>query len=50
MTIIQIAHTDVKRFDSPEHDPYDRYVIKLHTRAAACCRNTPTSCCLPTTA
>jgi hypothetical protein len=35
MTIVQIAHTDIKRFDSPEHDPYDRYVIKLHTRAAA---------------
>jgi hypothetical protein len=35
MTVIQIAHTDIKRFDSPEHDPYDRYVIKLHTRAAA---------------
>ena len=35
MTIIQIAHTDIKRFDSPEHDPYDRYVIKLHARAAA---------------
>lgn len=35
MTIIQIAHTDIKRFDSPEHDPYDRYIIKLHARAAA---------------
>ena len=35
MAVIQIAHTDIKRFDSPEHDPYDRYVIKLHTRAAA---------------
>ncbi len=35
MTIMQIAHTDIKRFDSPEHDPYDRYVIKLHARAAA---------------
>lgn len=35
MTVIQIAHTDIKRFDSPEHDPYDRYVIKLHSRAAA---------------
>ena len=35
MTIIQIAHTDIKRFDSPEHEPYDRYVIKLHSRAAA---------------
>lgn len=35
MTVIQIAHTDIKRFDSPEHDPYDRYFIKLHARAAA---------------
>jgi len=35
MSVVQIAHTDIKRFDSPEHDPYDRYVIKLHARAAA---------------
>ncbi|CAK0774734.1 Oxidoreductase [uncultured Gammaproteobacteria bacterium] len=35
MTVIQIAHSDIKRFDSPEHEPYDRYVIKLHARAAA---------------
>ena len=35
MTVIQIAHADIKRFDSPEHEPYDRYVIKLHARAAA---------------
>lgn len=35
MAIIQIAHTDIKRFDSPEHEPYDRYQIKLQTRAAA---------------
>ena len=35
MTVIQIAHTDIKRFDSPVHEPYDRYVIKLHSRAAA---------------
>lgn len=35
MAVVQIAHTDIKRFDSPEHDPYDRYVIKLHARAAA---------------
>jgi hypothetical protein len=35
MTVIEIAHTDIKRFDSPEHDPFDRYVIKLHARAAA---------------
>ena len=35
MSVVQIAHTDIKRFDSPEHDPYDRYTIKLHARAAA---------------
>ena len=35
MSVIQIAHTDIKRFDSPEHEPYDRYVIKLQPRAAA---------------
>jgi hypothetical protein len=35
MAVLQIAHTDIKRFDSPEHEPYDRYVIKLQTRASA---------------
>ena len=35
MAVIQIAHTDIKRFDSPEHEPYDRYGIKLQSRAAA---------------
>lgn len=35
MIVLQIAHTDIKRFDSPEHEPYDRYGIKLQTRAAA---------------
>jgi hypothetical protein len=35
MVVIQIAHTDIKRFDSPEHEPYDRYVIKLQARASA---------------
>jgi hypothetical protein len=35
MAIVQIAHTDIKRFDSPESEPYDRYVIKLHTKASA---------------
>lgn len=35
MAIVQIAHTQVKRFDSPETDPYDRYEIKLHAKAAA---------------
>ena len=35
MTVVQIAHTDIRRFDSPEHDPYDRYLVKLHARASA---------------
>jgi hypothetical protein len=35
MAIMQIAHTDIKRFDSPESEPYDRYVIKLHAKASA---------------
>ncbi|MBF0140229.1 MAG: ATP-binding protein [Magnetococcales bacterium] len=35
MVVIQIAHSIIKRFDSPEHEPYDRYEIKLHAKAAA---------------
>ncbi|WP_085440276.1 ATP-binding protein [Magnetofaba australis] len=35
MVVIQIAHSVIKRFDSPEHDPYDRYEIKLHAKASA---------------
>lgn len=33
MMIVQIAHCEVVRFDSPETTPYDRYQIKLHKRA-----------------
>lgn len=35
MTILLIAHCEIKRFDSPETEPYDRYQIKLHSRASA---------------
>ena len=35
MVIIQTAHAEVKRFDSPETEPYDRYQIKLHKMASA---------------
>lgn len=35
MTILLIAHCEIKRFDSPETEPYDRYQIKLHNRASA---------------
>ena len=35
MAIILIAHADIKRFDSPITEPYDRYQIKLHKLASA---------------
>jgi len=34
MTVILIAHCEVFNYKSPETEPYDRYVIKLHKRAA----------------
>jgi hypothetical protein len=35
MTIIMLAHAEIKRFDSPETEPYDRYQPKLHRSASA---------------
>lgn len=35
MTIVLIAHSEIKRYDSPDTDPYDRYGIKLHKGAFA---------------
>ncbi|MFV0623768.1 ATP-binding protein [Sphingomonas sp. ac-8] len=35
MAIIFTAHADVKRFDSPEVEPFDRYQIKLQKLASA---------------
>lgn len=34
MAVIQLAHAHVKRFDSPQTEPYDRYQIKLQKLAA----------------
>jgi hypothetical protein len=34
MGVVLIAHAQIKRFDSPLSDPYDRYQIKLHAKAA----------------
>lgn len=34
MTIIQIAHAQIKRFENPETESYDRYEIKLHKGAS----------------
>lgn len=35
MQVVLIAHSEVRRYDSPETDPYDRYGIKLHKGAFA---------------
>lgn len=35
MHVIFTAHAEIKRFDSPEGDSYDRYLPKLHKRTSA---------------
>ena len=35
MASILLAHCEIKRFDSPEVDPYDRYIPKLQARSSA---------------
>ena len=35
MTVILIAHCEIKRFDPPDSDSYERYQPKLATRASA---------------
>ena len=35
MCVVVLAHAEIKRFDAPETEPYDRYQIKLQHRAAA---------------
>jgi len=35
MAVILLAHSEVKRYDAPDTEPYDRYQIKLHKTAAA---------------
>lgn len=35
MVVIIIGHCEIKRFDSPEVEPYDRYQPKLATRSSA---------------
>lgn len=35
MAVIILAHCEIKRFDSPETEPYDRYGIKLQKAASA---------------
>lgn len=35
MSVILLAHCEIKRFDSPEVEPYDRYQPKLQARSSA---------------
>lgn len=35
MAVILLAHHEIKRFDAPDAEPYDRYQIKLHKTASA---------------
>lgn len=35
MTIVQIAHAQIKRFENPETDAYDRCEVKLHKGAGS---------------
>jgi hypothetical protein len=38
MAVILIGHSQIKRFDSPETEPYDRYMPKLQERSNALVR------------
>ncbi len=38
MSVIMIGHSQIKRFDSPETEPYDRYTPKLQERSNALVR------------
>jgi len=35
MVVIILSHSNIKRFDSPETEPYDRYVMKLSEKSGA---------------
>lgn len=35
MAILLIGHAEIRRFDSPDVEPFDRYQVKIHKTAAA---------------
>ena len=35
MAIVMVAHSEIKRFDSPEVEPFDRYQPKIQARSSA---------------
>jgi hypothetical protein len=38
INVVQLAHPEIARFDSPTSDPYSRYGVKLHKRGNALVR------------
>lgn len=38
MIVVLLAHCQIRRFDSPEVEPFDRYMPKLQDKANAVCR------------
>lgn len=38
MAVVLIAHSEIKRFENPEGEGYDRYQIKLHRKASDLCQ------------
>lgn len=38
MNIVMLAHAQVKRVERPDHEPFDRYLLKLHDKTAALIR------------
>lgn len=34
INVVLLGHPEIKRFDDPLNDPYDRYILKLNKRAA----------------
>ncbi len=34
MAVIVIAHSETKKYDAPDHEPYDRYKLRVHDRVA----------------
>lgn len=35
MAVMLIAHSEVKRFDAPDHEPFERYQLRLHKTLSA---------------
>ena len=35
MTVLMLAHSQIQRYDSPDNEPYDRYIPKIHKGASS---------------